>query len=452
MARYLARSGAETRVTDLRTPDDLRESLAALEGLPITYTLGRHEQADFDWADIVVRNPAVPREARWLGYAREHGKRVEMEMTLFMRACPAPVAGVTGTKGKTTTTTLLHAMLRERFPITQLAGNMGRSAVEQLSELDLSTPVALELSSFQLEGLAEHSLAPHVAVITNIGEDHLDRYATFDDYAAVKASIAGHQRPDDWLVMPREDVRLAQRVAAGPARRVTFGFAPGPGNHALWVQDGRFTGMWDGVRVDFGPVEALRLPGGHARLDVLAAAGAALALGVMPEEIARAVASFGYVRNRLEPLGEIGGALYVNDTAATAPAATLAALRAYAPRHIIAIAGGSDKRLDLTPLADGLARFASRVVLLDGAATATLDALLRARGFTALDGPFQSMEAAVRAAAAAARPDSAVVLSPGCASFGMFRDEFDRGEQFRDAVEQLRLEADADAAPYVETT
>jgi UDP-N-acetylmuramoylalanine--D-glutamate ligase len=444
VARYLVASGAETRVTDLRAAEQLGDALDALAHLPLSYTLGWHDAADFDWADVVVRNPAVPRESQWLAYAREHGKRVEMEMTLFLRACPAPVVGVTGSKGKTTTTTLLHAMLRERWPAARLAGNMGRSAVELLPELDADAPVALELSSFQLEGLDEHRLAPHVAVITNVSPDHLDRYRDFDDYADVKASIARHQTPADWLIAPADDAALLARLADARGRRVLFGAnEPQGAGDALWTAAGRFVGRWDSAPLDLGPVDALRLPGAHARLNVLAAAGAALACGVAPQGIARAIAGFGGVRDRLEPLGEVAGALYVNDTAATVPVAAQAALRAYAGRDLIVIAGGSDKKLDLTPLADALAANARRVVALAGTATPALLDLLTARGYVGVDGPFDSMATAVAAATASARPGSVVLLSPGCASFGLFRDEFDRGDQFRAAVARLAAKEDA---------
>ncbi|HEX5164493.1 MAG TPA: Mur ligase family protein, partial [Thermomicrobiales bacterium] len=186
VARYLVDAGADVRVTDLREGDALSATLDDLAGLPIAYTLGRHEEDDFRWAEVVVRNPAVPRESKWLALARSLGKPIEMEMTLFFRACPAPILGVTGTKGKTTTTTLLAAMLRERWPDAVLAGNMAVSALGQLPSIRPDTPVALELSSFQLEALDEQCLSPHVAVITNISPDHLDRYESFDDYAWVK--------------------------------------------------------------------------------------------------------------------------------------------------------------------------------------------------------------------------------------------------------------------------
>lgn len=448
VARYLVESGAEVRVTDMRDEAALAASLDDLRGLPLAYTLGEHREDDIRWADVVVRNPAVPRESRWLALARDLGKRVEMEMTLFFRACPAPIAGVTGTKGKTTTTTLLAAMLRERWPAAVLAGNMGVSALAQLPQLRGDVPVALELSSFQLEALDEHRLAPHVAVITNISPDHLDRYPSFEEYARTKGAIARWQRPNvDYLVLDPSDPASYQIATDARGQWVFFG-SPSPAGFGpdLWVEDGHFVAAWSHEPVDLGPVSALRIPGEHSRLNTLAAAGAALALGLTPEEIRRGIAAFPGVPHRMEHVATIAGIEYVNDTAATAPAAAVAALRSYAGQSVLVIAGGSDKKLPLEPLADELARTAQRVLLLDGAATPLLDRLLRERGYAAIDGPFSSMDDAVHCAARQAQPGAVVLLSPGTASFGMFRDEFHRGEAFRGAVQALAGERGAEGS------
>jgi UDP-N-acetylmuramoylalanine--D-glutamate ligase len=439
VARYLVEAGADVRVTDLRDEAALAETLADLAGLPIEYTLGRHEEDDFRWAEVVVRNPAVPRESKWLALARDLGKRIEMEMTLFFRACPAPILGVTGTKGKTTTTTLLGQMLRERWPDAVLAGNMAVSALGQLPSIRPDTPVALELSSFQLEALDEQRLSPHVAVITNISPDHLDRYDSFDDYAWVKGAVARHQTDSDWLVIPHDDPVVDRVVGGARGQRVTFGVPSGHGTTGnLWIAGDRFTSVWGGEPIDLGPVDALRLPGEHSRLNVLAAAGAALAIGVTPDEIARAIANFTGVPHRMEHVATINGVDYINDTAATAPAAAVAALSAFGEREIVAIAGGFDKKLPIEPLVDELVRVASRLVLLDGTLTPHLHERLTARGYDRIDGPFGSMDEAVEQASNIAQPGAVVLLSPGTASFGMFRDEFHRGEMFRAAVADLQ--------------
>src|SRR5581483_11126306 len=163
VARFLVGQGADVTVTDLRTPAQLQPSLDALAGLPIHFVLGRHDEADFRNTDLVVRNPGVPRESPYLQAARAAGAAIEMEMTLFFRLCPGPILGITGTKGKTTTTLLTGAMLREQYPDTVVAGNLRVSAIEALPRITAGTPVVLELSSWQLEGLGEAQLSPQYA-------------------------------------------------------------------------------------------------------------------------------------------------------------------------------------------------------------------------------------------------------------------------------------------------
>ncbi|HBY45194.1 MAG TPA: UDP-N-acetylmuramoyl-L-alanine--D-glutamate ligase [Chloroflexi bacterium] len=443
VARYLVEQGAEVRVTDLRNAEQLAPSLADLAGLPIGWTLGAHREEDIAWADVVVRNPAVPAESPWLALARSLGKPVEMEMTLFFRACPAPIVGVTGTKGKTTTTTLLHAMLRQHWPGSVLAGNMGVSALQQLPHLETGVPVAIELSSFQLEGLDEHRLSPHVAVLTNLSPDHLDRYSSFDDYAKSKSAIFRWQTPRvDYVVFDPGDPRVKALTADAPGQWVLFGSGYGHGlKPDVWVEDGHFWAAWEHEPVDLGPVSALRVPGQHLWLNAMAAAAAALAVGVSAREIRQAIAGFAGVPHRLEPVTTVGGVEFVNDTAATAPAAAIAALRAFAGRGIVVISGGFDKKLPMEDLADELARSARHIVLLAGTVTPTLERLLAERAIQPAGAPASSMQEAVDRAASLAEPGDIVLLSPGCASFGLFRDEFHRGEEFRAAVQRLERDA-----------
>src|SRR5207249_3270464 len=191
VARYMARNGANVRVTDLRTADKMRDSIQALEaeGLWVDYTLGEHREEDFRWADVVVKNPAVPRTSPWLALARQLGKPIEMEISLFLKLCPAPVIGVTGTKGKSTTATWTWEMLRHWRPDAVLAGNLRVSALEALPGITPDTPVVLELSSFQLEGLEDPAVSPHLAAVTNLSPDHMDRYRDMRDYGEAKKHI-----------------------------------------------------------------------------------------------------------------------------------------------------------------------------------------------------------------------------------------------------------------------
>jgi UDP-N-acetylmuramoylalanine--D-glutamate ligase len=436
VARYLVSQGAEVTVTDKRSTADLADPLAELTGLPVRFVLGAHDERDFtpDGADLVVRNPGVPRRAPLLGLARAHGIPVEMEMSLFFRACPAPIIGVTGTKGKTTVSTLIGEVLRETFPDLVVAGNMGISALDQLPRLRPEAPVVIELSSWQLEALIEHGLAPHIAVLTMIAEDHLNTYDGFADYAAIKRGIARHLQAGDWLVVNRDDPEAWQAAAATQATVVPFGEGDN-GNDGAWRTERELVWRWRGIDHRWPLPPSPALAGRHGVRNALAALAAAMLAGASAESIGRGFARFPGVRDRMERIAEVEGVTFINDTTATAPVAAAAALDvlASAAGHIHLLAGGADKGLDPAPLADAAARCAATVYLFDGTATPAIATVLRDRGVETV-GPFASMADIVTAARAAAAPGDVILLSPGCASFGLFRDEFDRGARFRNVV------------------
>ncbi len=451
VARFLAGQGADVTVTDLRGPDLLRSSLDALADLPIRFVLGEHRDADFQSADLVVRNPGVPRESRFLQIARAAGAQVEMEMTLFFRLCPGPILGITGTKGKTTTTTLAGAMLREQFPQTVVAGNLRVSALEQLPAITADTPVVLELSSFVLEGLGEAGLSPRYAAVTNLSADHLDRYGSMESYAEAKCQIVAHQGAGGLAVLNGSDP-MVRTFAGATAGRVHFFYAGEPPTEDQGAID---RGAIDATVV--GP-DAIRTtldaaPGGwrtvchtgdvpligrHNLLNVAAAGALAAGFGVGHAALLRAVRGFKGVADRMEPVRLLDGVSYINDTTATAPEAAIAALESLdAP--IVLLAGGADKNLPFDALAAAIRRRARAVVLLAGTATPKLQAALTAAQGPQLaqHGPFDDFAAAIGQARALARPGDVLLLSPGCASFGMFRNEFHRGEEFRRIVAGL---------------
>ena len=441
VARYLAAKGAMVTVTDLRPKEALAEPLAALAGLPIRFVLGRHEERDFTPAgtDLVVRNPGVPRRAPLLELARSHGIPVEMEMSLFFRDCPAPIVGVTGTKGKTTVSTLTGDLLRGTFPDVVVAGNMGISALEQLPRLRADVPVVIELSSWQVESLIEHHLAPAIAVLTLIAEDHLNTYHGFADYAATKRGITHFQRHGDWLVVNRDDPEAWRAAGETAATVVPFGERDPEGDGA-WLREGALHWRLHGDTRCWPLPASPALAGRHGARNALAAIAAASLAGASTESIARGLETFHGVSDRMERVATIGGVTYINDTTATAPVAAVAALEALASgaatgrTHLLC--GGADKNLDPSPMIDAIARTGAAVYLFAGTATPEIARMLDERGLTPA-GVFSNMADAVAAARGGARPGDVVLLSPGCASFGLFRDEFDRGARFRTVVSAL---------------
>ncbi len=436
VSRYLASQGARVTVTDTRDAESLVESVTALEGLPIDFHLGAHEEDDFTSlnADVVVRNPGVPMDSPYLQAALDSGVPIEMEMSIFFRDCPAPIIGVTGTKGKTTVSALIGRILREWNPEWLLAGNMGISALLELDRLSPSTPVALELSSFQIESLNDHRLAPHVAVVTNIFPDHLDRYRDFEHYAATKRGLTHSMTPTDTVVFNADDTESSRVTGETRARLMPFGLER-PAESGAWLNGDMLILEDDESRLAFQRPDLLALAGDHGARNALAAVAACHAYGVPEWAISRGLRSFQGVDNRLEVVAERAGITFVNDTSATAPEAAVAGVRVLAPRaktlHLLA--GGADKRTDLTPFADELRGRDVTVYLLEGTATPALATLLEARRI-AISGTFNSMPAAVAAATRDATSGDIVALCPACASFGMFRNEFDRGTRFRHAV------------------
>lgn len=440
VATFLARHGAIVTVTDMRSADELASSIAALGDLPVTLHLGGHDLDDFRAAkvDMVVRNPGVPAESPYLEAAQRDGVPVEMEMSLFFQYCPAPIIGVTGTKGKTTVSALIGEMLRHHAPDPLIAGNMGVPALLEIDRLDTETPVVLELSSFQIEAMNDHQLAPHVSVLTNISEDHLDRYPSFDDYAQTKLGLCRYQGESDIVVYNADDPHLVDVPQISPARPMPVSIAPRPGSGA-WLEGDELMVRWDGQTHRFTRPETLSLSGRHGALNTLLAGGAAVAYGVDGSAIAQGLESFAGVPHRLELVATIGGVRFVNDSSATAPAAAIAALNVYRTMGgvIHLIAGGANKNTDLGAFADAIVAAGARVYLLEGTASDALADGLWRHGISPVD-RFTTMTSVAAAAAADARSGDVVALSPGCASFGLFRNEFDRGDQFRTWVEANR--------------
>jgi UDP-N-acetylmuramoylalanine--D-glutamate ligase len=441
VARWLLHQGAQITVTDMADPAALAASVAQLDaaaavlGTTVRYTLGEHRAADFTSAQMVVVNPAVRPDSSWLALARAAGAMIETEMTLFFRVCPGPILGVTGTKGKTTSTLLLATMLREQFPDTIAAGNLRVSALEALPQITPTTPVVLELSSFQLERLGQVHLSPRYALITNLSADHINWHGSMAAYAAAKWQIVAHQDSTGVAVLPYALAGSAAGIwhdqpLAG--ERICFS-ATEPAADA-WIDAAGVLRLGERPLLN---ADEITLPGQHNRANVLGAAALATKFGVDATALQQAVRAFPGVEHRLELVREINGVRYVNDATATNPAATLVALAAFdAP--LVLIAGGADKVLDFSVLGPAIRERVAALVLLEGTATAHLLAAVQADTATPpIYGPFSEFTQAVQTAQAVAPSGSIVLLSPGCASFGMFRNEFHRGEAFRQIVQGL---------------
>ena len=435
LVRFLLAHGARVTVTDDKGPEQLAEGLARLAGLDVRLALGG-DAADraIDGADLVFHIPGVPPAAPALVRAARRRVPVLTEMELFFRLCPAPIVGITGTKGKTTTTTLIGRMLEATGRRVLLGGNIGTAVLDEVDGLGPDDLVVLELSSFQLEPLRR---SPHVAVITLVGEDHLDHHGSRAAYHAAKRNLVAWQGPGDIAVLDLDDPAAVALHAGCASELRGFSLVRRPRRGAWLDGTGRLV-LVDGERerVVCAATE-LRVPGRHNVRNALAAAVAADALGVAPEASGAVLRAFTGVRHRQEPVGETDGVLWVNNSQGTTPDSTIVALASYA-RPAVVILGGVSKGMSFAALARALVDSGRGAVLI-GRDAELIAAELRAakealgrRDFPVLAAA--TLDDAVARARALARPGDVVILSPACQSFDMFDSFEERGDRFRDAV------------------
>lgn len=480
-ARYFAARGADVTVTDLQPAETLRKSIDALSPWSVRYVLGEHRGEDITGADLVVVGPAVRDDSPFLRLARDRGVPLTTETNLVFETCRRPITGITGSNGKTTTTRLIGALYRAVDPAVVVGGNIGRSVLNELANLnerdggrgaaeeadvvgagdvgvagDLGaaatgedgpgaatgeSPVVLELSSFQLHRLAWIRRSPAVAVVTNLSPNHLDWHGTFDAYERAKQHILHYQSPDDVAVLNADDGRLRKWADLCPGRVAWFSLE-GSVETGCFVRDGQVVFRDASGERAICPVDSLRLPGPHNRANLLAAVTAACLGGIPPDIIRSTVEAFRGVEHRLEEVAVIDGVGYYNDSACTTPASTVTALRAF-DMPVVLIAGGYDKRTPFDLMAGEAVRRARAVVLIGATASAIETAIGKvcAADSAGAESPVvaraETLEDAVRQSAGLARPGNVVVLSPGCASYDMFTNFEERGRRFKQAVAAL---------------
>ena len=468
LARFFVDAGADVTIYDGRPASDLADAIAAIEGRPVRLAVGPDVVPETTWAgaSLVATSPSInpdypttePRLRAALHSLVDAGAdrdtsvpALVSEADLFLRLCPAPTIGVTGTKGKTTTASLIAAVLAaDPSHAIALGGNIGVPLVERLPELTSEHRVVIELSELQLPTLSRGTT---VAVYTNVTSDHLDRHGSVADYRAVKRRLAELVDPDGALVLNADDPVVAAYTGSGTQRSVFYRLEePVPGGVGLvddWIVAagvdrlpiagrGPAAGGHDGRIM---PARELAIPGRHNVSNALAAVAVGLLFGIEPGAIRQAAAAFTGVEHRLEPVAILDGVRFINDSQGTQPDAVVAALRAFDP-PIVLIAGGRDKGVDLSELAPVVAERAAAAVLI-GESGPTLEAMFRAAGLERTRRA-TSMEEAVRIAHALARsmrdvgdPYATVLLSPAAASFDMFEDYAARGRAFTEAVVRL---------------
>ena len=429
-AGFLVGRGARVVATDRRPAADLQAEAVTLQEQGVRLELGGHREATFSGADLVVVSPGVPWELPELRAARAAGVSVMAELELGFRHIRGPVAAVTGTKGKSTTTAALGAMLGSAGRDVRVGGNIGQAVTGLVEGATERTTFVLEVSSFQLEGT--DTFHPRVAVFLNLSADHLDRHPSFEDYAAAKARIFANQTKDDWAVVNADDPGVLERARRGRARLLPFASSPVGESDSAFFKAGHAVLRLDGHEETLFPISSVRLPGSHLLLDMLAASAAARLLGVPTEAVNRAAAEFRGVEHVLERVAEISGVVFFNDSKATNVDAARKSLEAF-DRPVLAILGGRYKGGDFRDLREALGRRGKAVMAIGEARGLVAEALALVVPVVLCD----SLREAVDRAFTAASPGDVVLLAPGCSSFDMFQDYAERGRAFKREVRSL---------------
>lgn len=440
--KFLNLAGAKVLVTDIKSKEELAVSIEALKDYKgIEYVLGQHRIEDFTKTDMVIKNPGASWENKYVKMALDKKIPVEMDSSLFFKLCKNEIIGVTGTKGKTTAATLIFEILKKAGKNPVAAGIGKVSVLDKLKELKKDSVVVFELSSWRLSALGRNQLSPKVAVLTNIYPDHLNYYKNMEEYVGDKKEIFRYQKPQDFCVINWDDEILNKLSSEINSQIIKFSEHKIEKGKSVFVEEGAIY-LNDGIDEKKAlDVSQISLKGKHNLANILSAIGAAYVMGISLEKIREAVLEFKKApAHRLEFIREWRSIKYYNDTSATTPESAISGINSFT-EPVILICGGSDKKLDMASLAQAICQKVKGVIFLRGAATEKIIAEIKK-----IIGPevsekkfsiIESMEKALELANESAESGDVVLLSPGAASFGLFANEFDRGEKFKKEVMKL---------------
>lgn len=439
LIRWLLQQGARVAAFDQAGPERLGDRYRELQALGVTdFSLGPDYLRRLPEFRTIFLTPGMPKYLPEIEAARAAGAAITGEIPLVLRLCRAPVVGITGSAGKTTTTTLIGEILRASGHATYVGGNIGTPLIEMVEGIPPSALVVLELSSFQLQ-LA--STSPRIAVVTNLSPNHLDIHADMDEYVNAKKNIYRFQDASGRVVLNADNPYTRAMAAEAGERAVLFSAGGDPGGRAAAFLEGEDL-VWrlEQQRVPTLKLGEIKLLGRHNVENVLAAMAAAYLAGASLHAIRTVVPGFTGVEHRLEPVRTLDGVRYINDSKATAPVETLAALRAV-PDPMVLICGGYDKKIPFADLAAALVGSQVHTLILMGATAAAIAAAVEQAAAAGPPAPrtvrVADMAAAVAAARTAARPGDVVLLSPACASYDQYRNFEERGRHFKDLVRAL---------------
>lgn len=415
-ALFFAKKGAKVLIVDPKNKEELKDSVKVLRRFSnVKFSLGNQDEKNFEKADLVIKNQAIPWDNPLVKKLLKKGIAVERDITLFFNFFKGKIVGVTGSKGKTTTTTLISELLKKAGKDAIVGGNIKVSLFDFFSKKTLEDKnkiAVLELSSFQLEDLERIEMSPHVAVVTNIYRDHLNRYGTLKKYIEAKKPICRFQKRSDFLILNKKDKKADEFKKCSKAKIIWFSSVASKNNPVLLNKNNQS--------------------------NLAAVLEVAKTFKIKKNTVEKVVKNFKGVSYRMEKIAVIKNITFYNDTAATIPDAAINNLKSFDKKTIL-ISGGADKNLKFTTFAKTIARKVKLIILLPGTATPLVEKELKKYAPRVKRLMVNSMDKAVKTAYKSASAGDIILLSPGCASFGLFKNEFDRGDQFNSAVRKLRV-------------
>ena len=427
--QFLVKRGAKVKVSEMKTAGELASTLAPLRGLPVDWELGQHTAAFFTDVDLIVISPGVPMSIPALGRARGAGIPILGEVELAYRFLRRPLIAITGTNGKTTTTTLIGEMLRASGKKVFVGGNIGNPLIAYIEGPQDDDWVVAEISSFQLEGIVE--FRPKVSALLNITEDHLDRYDSFSDYIATKARIFANQQKEDYALLNADDP-IAGSFAQGMEPQVILFSAlrPVPFGSFLTREGIFFQGM-NGTKEKY-ELSRLKIKGAHNLENLMAAIAVGKMCGCPQEALQKAMNEFPGIEHRLEWVLRLDGVNYFNDSKGTNVGSVVKSLKSF-EEPVILIAGGKDKGGDYGPLKELIARRVKGMALIGEARERMFSAL----GSLTETAKLGTLEEAIHWAQSKAGPGDVVLLSPACSSYDMFNNYQERGKRFKEIIHHM---------------
>ncbi len=433
VAQVLQQQGAQVILSDAK-PAQLckNQDFSLLEQCGVELALGHQDEGLLTNVDYLVVSPGIAIDIPLITAAKDRGITVISEIEVAYRLCPAPILAITGTNGKTTTTTLLGEMIKRMNPEVVVGGNIGLALSREVAEIGEKGIVIAEISSFQLEGIIDFK--PHIAAILNITPDHLDRHHTIENYIEMKERVFANQTKTDYIVLNYDDntVRAMENKVAS---QVFFFSSERELPAGIYIKEGIITITWDDKTIPVCPVKDITLPGRHNVENVLAACSIAYLAGVKVEDMVQTIQEFTGVEHRIEKVAVIHDVAYYNDSKATNPESSIKALQAF-KEPLILIAGGRDKNTDLTDFMQLITEKVQHLILIGEATQRFRAAAIEKNVKNIYDA--RDLVHAVSLAHELAQKQDVVLLSPACASYDMFKSYEERGKIFKALVAKIR--------------